>query len=558
MKRIVVIGGYGGFGAKVSQLLAEDGHKIVVAGRSLVKATAFCAQFSSEAMQPMALDREQIDADGLRSLDACLLIDASGPFQVQDFHVPKACIQAGIHYLDLSDGRAFVNGISSLNREAMEAQTCVVSGASTLPALGTAVTDCLARDMDIVKAIRTSLSASNRLNASRSVTEAILSYAGQNISIWRGGKSEEATGLQETRRVSYQIKGLRPHVRSVRLCDVPDLDSLPSRYAGKPASEFRAGSDIRVLDFLLWICTWPVVWGWLKNLSRFTFPALLAQRFFSIFGGDRSAMEVRLFGRLGANALERKWTVIADNGDGMWIPALAAPLLARRIVSGELEFGARSSSGLLDLKLFQPYFDRYAIQTEIVEQPASDYLYRRVMGQDFDLLPPAVQYAHEVLGDHGMIGSTQVIRGRNALAVLVARLFRFPDSGTNLPAHVHMREEKGVETWVRNFDGQRFASTLCQMGNLLSERFGPFNFAMALRRTNDGLSMHMRKAYFLGMRFPLALAPRIQAREYEADGRFHFDVDIALPVIGRIILYQGHLQPMDLDNHAQEQSHAQH
>ena len=544
MNRIIVIGGYGGFGGTVAQLLAEDGHEVVVAGRSLAKAVAFCSQFSAQAMIPKRLDREEIDADRLRSLDAGLLIDASGPFQTQDYRLPEACIKAGIHYLDLSDGRAFVNQISSLDREARQAGICVISGASTLPALSSAVTDCLVRDMDNVNAIRASLSASNRLSASRSVTEAILSYAGKSFNIWRGGKMLNATGWQETRRVCYRIRGMKPHVRSVRLCDVPDLDSMPRRYPGKPASEFRAGSDVRFQDFLLWILTWPVKWRWLRDLSRLRLPALLAQRFFSHFGGNRSAMEICVAGRQGAMGIERKWTIIADKGDGMRIPAFAAPLLANRILKDELEAGARSASGLLALGQFERYFDQYEIDTEIVDRQVPDYLYRRVMGQDFDLLPHMIQSAHQVLGDHGMTGNTQVVRGTNALAVLVAKLFRFPSSGTNRPTHVHMREENGVETWVRDFGGQRFASRLSQKDGLLAEQFGPFTFAMELRRTKDGLSMHICKAYCLGIRFPLVLAPRIEAREYAAENRFHFDVDIGLPVVGRLIRYQGNLQPV--------------
>ncbi|NRD89157.1 hypothetical protein C8024_06380 [Sphingopyxis sp. BSNA05] len=280
MNRIIVIGGYGGFGAKVCQLLAEDGHEVLVAGRSLAKAESFCSQFSAGTMIPHRLDRQQIDADRLRSLDICLLIDASGPFQAQDYDVAEACIEAGIHYLDLSDGRAFVNQIAELDHKAKLAGTCVISGASTLPALSAAVTDELVKDWNSVNSIRASLSASNRLNASRSVTEAILSYAGKNIGIWRGRTWRQATGWQEARRIPYQISGMKPHIRSVRFCDVPDLDSLPARYTGKPASEFRAGSDIRLQDFLLGMLTWPVKWGWLRDLSAFRRPAMLAQRFY--------------------------------------------------------------------------------------------------------------------------------------------------------------------------------------------------------------------------------------------------------------------------------------
>ncbi|WP_173203614.1 DUF4166 domain-containing protein [Sphingopyxis sp. BSNA05] len=228
----------------------------------------------------------------------------------------------------------------------------------------------------------------------------------------------------------------------------------------------------------------------------------------------------------------------------MWIPAFAAPLLANRILKGELHSGARSSSGLLQLEQFEPYFDRYEINTEIVDIPKPDYLYRRVMRQEFDRLPPTVQHAHQVSGDQGMTGTTEVVRGSNAIAILVSKLFGFPSSGTNRPAHVHMREENGVETWVRDFGGQRFASRLSQMDDLLAEQFVPFQFAMELRRTEDGLSMHIRKAYCFGIRFPLALAPKIEAREYEAENKFHFDVEIGLPLVGRLTLYKGNLRPL--------------
>ena len=34
------------------------------------------------------------------------------------------------------------------------------------------------------------------------------------------------------------------------------------------------------------------------------------------------------------------------------------------------------------------------------------------------------------------------------------------------------------------------------------------------------------------------------AREYEADGRFHFDVPITLPLVGLLIHYRGWLVPV--------------
>ena len=53
----------------------------------------------------------------------------------------RAAIKAGCNYLDLADGRAFVTGISRLDAEARAAGVSIISGASSLPALTSAVVD---------------------------------------------------------------------------------------------------------------------------------------------------------------------------------------------------------------------------------------------------------------------------------------------------------------------------------------------------------------------------------------------------------------------------------
>jgi hypothetical protein len=43
------------------------------------------------------------------------------------------------------------------------------------------------------------------------------------------------------------------------------------------------------------------------------------------------------------------------------------------------------------------------------------------------------------------------------------------------------------------------------------------------------------------------MLPRGIAREYEANGRFHFDVPIALPLIGLLVHYRGWLEACSHD-----------
>ncbi len=55
LSRILVLGGYGGFGARLTRRLAARGHTVLVAGRSLAKAQAFCAEL--ERAEPVVADR---------------------------------------------------------------------------------------------------------------------------------------------------------------------------------------------------------------------------------------------------------------------------------------------------------------------------------------------------------------------------------------------------------------------------------------------------------------------------------------------------------------------
>src|SRR5436305_6734611 len=58
MKEVLVLGGYGGFGGRVARQLARTGFAVIVAGRSMAKARAFCARHIELGLRPLALARE--------------------------------------------------------------------------------------------------------------------------------------------------------------------------------------------------------------------------------------------------------------------------------------------------------------------------------------------------------------------------------------------------------------------------------------------------------------------------------------------------------------------
>src|SRR5262245_61481434 len=123
LRKILILGGYGTFGGRLVRLLAEEAElTLVVAGRSLAKAQAFCAPLKATAkIVPAVFDRAGDVEHQLRMISPDIVVDATGPFQVygnDPYRVVHAAITLGIHYIDLSDGAAFVNGIAQFDEAA--------------------------------------------------------------------------------------------------------------------------------------------------------------------------------------------------------------------------------------------------------------------------------------------------------------------------------------------------------------------------------------------------------------------------------------------------------
>ena len=119
--RILILGGYGVFGGRLAELLADRPDlELLICGRDLARAEAFCTRYQGEARAfPGALNRRDI-ADALQRFTPGLVVDASGPFQdygTDRYHVVDACIAAGVDYLDFADGADFVFGIGLYSAE---------------------------------------------------------------------------------------------------------------------------------------------------------------------------------------------------------------------------------------------------------------------------------------------------------------------------------------------------------------------------------------------------------------------------------------------------------
>jgi hypothetical protein len=154
---------------------------------------------------------------------------------------------------------------------------------------------------------------------------------------------------------------------------------------------------------------------------------------------------------------------------------------------------------------------------------------------------------HDRVGDLESAGVARIERGSGWLSALAATVFGFPKAAESIPVRVVFEKRGEGELWRRTFGDKSFSSFQVagkgRSTGLLSERFGPFAFDMALVVDGGKLAFVVRRWSFSGLPLPAVLAPEGASYEFAGDGRFHFHVEIALPVIGPIVRYSGWLTP---------------
>lgn len=354
MRSVLLLGGYGAFGGRIAERLArEPSLRLIIAGRSLERARSFATSLppatARATVTPAALDASQITERELGELRVDVLINASGPYQWQDYRLARACIAARAHYIDLADARAFVVGIGTLDAEARRAGVLVVSGASTVPAVSAAVTDELAPQFASLTSVSIVIAPGNSFDPGLATTQSILSTLGRPFAA-AAGSGSAVHGWQNLRRRT--IPGLGR--RWLGACDAPDLDLLPRRYPGLADVQVFAALEVGAFHLGLWGLSWLVRGSLIDKPERLAAPLLGLKRAFRFLGSDVGGMTVTLEGTDAHGGPKRMdWRVIARRGQGPYIPATPAVILAKRLLGGTLTVrGAMPCLGLFTLDEF--------------------------------------------------------------------------------------------------------------------------------------------------------------------------------------------------------------
>jgi len=372
MKKVIVLGGYGNFGKRiVENLTSIEDITVLIAGRNLSKSSALIANLentSAAKLEPLVIDIFADDfKEQLAILSPYLVIHTSGPFQGQDYRVPKACIECGAHYIDLADDRRFVCDIAELDDEAKNKGVLIVSGASSVPGLSSAVIDRYQNQFKTIESINLAIAPGNKAERGLATVEAILSYTGQHLNVFKDGRWQDVYGWMDSKINDFGGFVGKRHLANV---DVPDLELFPSRYGVTQQVSFQAGLELPLLHKTMVGMAYLSKIGLVKNWAPLSKAIVSTSNIFLPFGSDKGAMEVLICGDSNdGKAKKIKWTLYAPKGNGPYIPTISPIILARKLLSSDSqnaqqETGAKPCAGMFELSEFDTYFDALGIHYE--------------------------------------------------------------------------------------------------------------------------------------------------------------------------------------------------
>ena len=316
MRRIVVIGGRGFFGALAVERLRADG------------------------CQPLAAARRagadvRLDAEDPASLRAALrpgdvLLDTVGPFQDRSLALLDAALEIGCDLVDIADSRGYVEKIYS--REAAIAASPkggrgsgrrVLTACSSISAISAAMT----RRSGIADPVRVTgfLTPAVRYAANPGSGGSLLRSVGQPVGVLRGGRVVTRTGWRETRpfQMPPPIGAIRGH-----LYETADPLTLPRAWPGLRQADFFVDTRVPGLNAAFNLAARSrLVWQLFKTFLR---PGLAVAR---ALGPDIGCLAFEIEGADGRQAR----LALVGGARGHYTPIAPAVLAVRALAEDRFE-----------------------------------------------------------------------------------------------------------------------------------------------------------------------------------------------------------------------------
>lgn len=347
MHTALVLGGYGFFGSRICAALARDPSiRVLIGGRDATKAKSIAQLLGLDPDSGVEVDAQSPKLPRrLSELRVNTLVHTAGPFQGQDYRVARAAIEAGCHYIDLADGRQFVVGIDCLDPLAKARGVTVVSGASSVPGLSSAVVERYLPQFRDLCSIQMGISSGAR-SPGLATVKGIFGYVGKPLQRLEAGAWVTTYGWLDLRRHRFPSP---VGSRWIGSCDIPDLDLFPRRYPTAKTVTFHAGFASGLGHLVIWTLAGLVKGGVLRSASPFATSLNRMSRWIEPLLSDKGGMFVKLDGIDHQGEVKSiTWHLIAAQNHGPQIPCGASIALTQKLASGQsLPRGATPCMGLL-------------------------------------------------------------------------------------------------------------------------------------------------------------------------------------------------------------------
>lgn len=350
-KRIVILGGYGTFGSLISDQLADEGAEVIVAGRDVVKGKSFAENIQASFIQCDASDDISL-RKAIRG--AFLVVNASGPFQKENFSIPQTCIVEKCHYIDIADGREYVTNFHKLGDQAKQNSVFACTGASTSPAVTSALIDELIKGIPDFTSIQIAMNPGNKNPAGISTIQSILSYVGVPFLVVENGTWKETHGWTRGEFIDFPQPIGR---RRVQICNVPDLELFPQKYEAETVT-FKAGVELNLFNYAIEML------GHLRqripsfDLSKLANLLIKGSALFKAFGTTTGGLQIWISNQKGQKAS----TAIVAPKNGPRIPTAPAVIMAKKLLQNRIiEYGAFPCMGFIQADELQDFLSPFGI-----------------------------------------------------------------------------------------------------------------------------------------------------------------------------------------------------
>lgn len=171
-------------------------------------------------------------------------------------------------------------------------------------------------------------------------------------------------------------------------------------------------------------------------------------------------------------------------------------------------------------------------------------MFEQTMGDGFDRLHGALQRFHRLAGRHRLEGWIEADAPASAPARLLALCLGTPRRAQSGPFQFELDARPQEETWTRYFPSRTMTSRLRLAAGQVVEYLGAARLVFDIHEVGGRLEMRLQRLHFLGIPCPGWLMPRLMAIE-TGDGDsshfLHFQIHAALPLVGVVAGYRGHL-----------------